>query len=307
MIRLLESNDSSTLLRYDVSHMDVFKVIGLHKDYSKNIRAVQRGNYESYKIIGTQDEISPILQYCKSKGVTPRKRDVSSADRAWYASQDLRESKQKPWNDKYKGFSIRLNNSAECYDVYDKYGELEDTGFRSIEDAKKGIDGILSVTEAVLKPSEFLRRDAIEYLKNPMITARWSDNYAQEVIDYIEEVGKDSLVVNESESSHSLLKLSKSVERDDGSTVNLYRIHDYDVSEHVYPDGTRLVHVTVHNTMNKYVPAIYVNDDLDGTVKGFEVQTTSYGSLPLEEINEYCSKLQAAAEIAELLTREFVK
>lgn len=60
----------------------------------------------------------------------------------------------------------------------------------------------LSVNESTLRPDEFLSRDAKEYLKNPNVSAQWSAAYTQEVKDYIEEVGKDSLVENATEKTY---------------------------------------------------------------------------------------------------------
>lgn len=165
------------------------------------------------------------------------------------------------------------------------------------------------ITESSLKPSTFLRRDAIEYLKNPMITARWSDAYTQEVMDYIKEVGKDSLIAKniQNESSSTSLRPTKTTKRDDGTIVNLYRIHDYDFIQTTYPEGYTFSHISVNNNMNRFVPVISIIDDMNGTIKSFKIQTTSYGTLPLEEIKEYISKLQAAVKIVEILTYEFIK
>lgn len=41
---------------------------------------------------------------------------------------------------RYKGYRISLDHKNLCYNIYDKHGEMEDSGFTSIEDAKKSID-----------------------------------------------------------------------------------------------------------------------------------------------------------------------
>lgn len=41
---------------------------------------------------------------------------------------------------KYRGYRISLDHKNLCYNIYDKHGEMEDSGFRSVEDAKKAID-----------------------------------------------------------------------------------------------------------------------------------------------------------------------
>lgn len=56
-----------------------------------------------------------------------------------------------------------------------------------------------------------------------------------------------------------------------------------------------------------YLPDIYVRDEMDGGITGFEVQTTSYGSLPLDELRKVITGLEEAAKVAEILTAEFAK
>lgn len=47
-------------------------------------------------------------------------------------------------NEKYKGYMIRQDHKYGGYNVYDKNDEMEDSGFKSIQDAKKFIDDTLS-------------------------------------------------------------------------------------------------------------------------------------------------------------------
>lgn len=56
-----------------------------------------------------------------------------------------------------------------------------------------------------------------------------------------------------------------------------------------------------------YLPDIYARDEMDGGITGFEVQTTSYGSLPLNELRKVIAGLEEAAKVAEILTAEFAK
>ena len=60
-----------------------------------------------------------------------------------HASKDVTLSGRKvnPSNSlKYKGFLIKKNRFGESYDIYDKHQELEDYGFKSVEDAKDWVD-----------------------------------------------------------------------------------------------------------------------------------------------------------------------
>lgn len=51
-------------------------------------------------------------------------------------------NKVSPLNKKYKGYMIRMDHKYGGYNVYDKYDELEDSGFKSIEAAEKFVDSL---------------------------------------------------------------------------------------------------------------------------------------------------------------------
>lgn len=76
----------SNLKRYDIDSMDSLIVSGLPQKFS-NVRDGGSGNSNSYKIIGTPDEIKGVLAYCKSKGVKPRSTKVTPKDIKWYNSR----------------------------------------------------------------------------------------------------------------------------------------------------------------------------------------------------------------------------
>lgn len=44
----------------------------------------------------------------------------------------------------YKGYLIKIDRGGDGYNVYDKYRELEDTGFPSMEAAKKFVDELVN-------------------------------------------------------------------------------------------------------------------------------------------------------------------
>ena len=47
----------------------------------------------------------------------------------------------KPWNDKYDGYNIRMDNKNLCYNIY-KDDEMIDSGFKSVEAARAAIDNL---------------------------------------------------------------------------------------------------------------------------------------------------------------------
>lgn len=52
-------------------------------------------------------------------------------------------------NQRYKGYMIRLDKSGDGYNVYDKNGELEDSGYLSKESARNFIDELLSTNDEI--------------------------------------------------------------------------------------------------------------------------------------------------------------
>lgn len=46
---------------------------------------------------------------------------------------------------RYKGYRISLDTQHECYNIYDPHGELEDSGFKSVDDAMAHIDELVSI------------------------------------------------------------------------------------------------------------------------------------------------------------------
>ena len=72
-----------------------------------------------------------------------------------------------------------------------------------------------------------------------------------------------------------------------------------------YWDGT--AYIQIRKEREEYLPEIYVIDDGEMHVFGFEIQTTSYGSLSAEETKKMIAGLNEAIEVVEILTKEFVK
>lgn len=87
-----------------------------------------------------------------------------------------------------------------------------------------------------------------------------------------------------------------------------YEIGGYTVDVHTYDSGWRNIAVTAPWN-ERYMPSIYTRDDLmgDGHIIGFEIQTTSYGALPVEEIRKVIECYENAVRVVEILTKEFIK
>ena len=86
--------------------------------------------------------------------------------------------------------------------------------------------------------------------------------------------------------------------------IELYEIADYTVKVVSHDCGLRWINI--RERKSEYLPTIYCRDDMEGNVLGFEIQTTSYGSIPTTEIKKMVEALEMAVEVAEILTKEFV-
>lgn len=92
---------------------------------------------------------------------------------------------------------------------------------------------------------------------------------------------------------------------------NEYRIGNYVVFREMsfYNTGSTFEHIQViPNREVDYIPEIYYDYSLFGNiVRSFRIQTTSYGSLPLEDIQKVIKGYQEAIEVVNILTDKFLK
>lgn len=58
-------------------------------------------------------------------------------------TEETRGRKPAPWNDNYRGYKIRLDPVHGVYNIYDKNGEMENSGFTSKEQCYDTIDNII--------------------------------------------------------------------------------------------------------------------------------------------------------------------
>ena len=92
----------------------------------------------------------------------------------------------------------------------------------------------------------------------------------------------------------------------DNRMVDTYEIAGYKVKEiHWFESGYRRVDLGYNK--GEYMPDIYTKTTDDGTLIGFEIQTTSYGALSVEETKKVVAGLTTAIEVVEILTKEFVR
>lgn len=87
--------------------------------------------------------------------------------------------------------------------------------------------------------------------------------------------------------------------------VEIYEIAKYTVRVITYNGGYRSI--DIREERGEYIPAIYYRTDINGDAIGFEIQTTSYGALPIDEMSKMVQALVEATTVAGILTKEFIK
>lgn len=89
-------------------------------------------------------------------------------------------------------------------------------------------------------------------------------------------------------------------------TLKCYDLGSYEVSVLTHDSGWQSISIRTDRS-NRYHPEIYPRDDMEGNVIVFDIQTTSYGALPADQIRKVIEGLEEAIKAAEILTKEFVK
>ena len=102
------------------------------------------------------------------------------------------------------------------------------------------------------------------------------------------------------------LKLLKTKEAANGSIMNTYVIGDYNVSEHIHKSFT-CIYITPNIDANDFLPVIFADDENeDGIITDFRIQTTSYGTLKVEDAKKFIESYNEAVEIVEILKDKFI-
>lgn len=102
------------------------------------------------------------------------------------------------------------------------------------------------------------------------------------------------------------LKLLKTIEAADGSIMNTYVIGDYNISEHIHKSFT-CIYITPNMDANDFLPVIFADDENEnGIITDFRIQTTSYGTLKVEDTKRFIEAYKEAIEVVKILTDKFV-
>lgn len=102
------------------------------------------------------------------------------------------------------------------------------------------------------------------------------------------------------------LKLLKTIETDNGLIINTYVIGDYSITEHIHKSFT-CIYTTPNFDANDFLPAIFADDENeDGIITDFRIQTTSYGTLKVEDAKKFIEAYNEAVAVVEILTDKFI-
>lgn len=112
------------------------------------------------------------------------------------------------------------------------------------------------------------------------------------------------------------LKLKKTVNttREDCTLVKseLFTIDQYTIHRITYTYTDNEVYESVWTYLNdeheRFAPSIYLHSPIipDIEERRFEIQTTSYGTLKLEEFDEFLAAQKKARKVAQILTDFFI-
>lgn len=102
------------------------------------------------------------------------------------------------------------------------------------------------------------------------------------------------------------LKLFKTIKAANGAIINNYLIGDYVISEHIH-DSFTCIYTTPNMGANDFLPIIFANDENeDGNITDFRIETTSYGTLKVEDTKRFIEAYKEAVEVLEILKAKFV-
>lgn len=97
-----------------------------------------------------------------------------------------------------------------------------------------------------------------------------------------------------------------------GKTENgkwdIYEIGNYEVRRRDYGADFIKYDVCKKDYRMEYLPEIYAVDDFHrDELEGFEIQTTSYGALRIDDIDKVINGLKEAQEVVKILENKFVR
>ena len=102
------------------------------------------------------------------------------------------------------------------------------------------------------------------------------------------------------------LKLLKAKEAANGPIINTYILGDQIISEHIHKSFS-IIYSKPDLNANDFLPAIFADDENEnGIITDFRIQTTSYGTLKVEDAKKFIEAYNEAVAVVEILTNKFI-
>lgn len=94
----------------------------------------------------------------------------------------------------------------------------------------------------------------------------------------------------------------------DSEDYKVYTCLSYVFSEKIYPSGLTQISIRkkIGEVNNEYLPNVYVDDTIDGEIKGFKIQTTSYGTMGCDDIEKVISGYNEAIKFVKVLEKRYL-
>ncbi|WP_415276456.1 hypothetical protein [Clostridium perfringens] len=90
-------------------------------------------------------------------------------------------------------------------------------------------------------------------------------------------------------------------------TSKVYECLGYEIRELKYHDGGYVSLIISGCQSEKYLPSIYTEENFDTCdIEGFKIQTTAYGALHSDEIEEVIKGYQVALKVVKELEKKYL-
>lgn len=155
---------------------------------------------------------------------------------------------------RYKGYRISLDTRHECYNIYDAHGELEDHGFKSVDDAMAHIDELVSIESATRVDASYIL-EKIPGLIIQTIDEAYETDGGDELYDSIDEYAENYYEMPASEIK-TLYGLYDGSNEDTG-------IETTDGNYYIAYSGHGVVPVTRDEMLHHFARDVGLDDDVE--------------------------------------------
>lgn len=190
----------------------------------------------------------------------------------------------------YCSIKKELTPLEATYEFYQRCREIQKSGKYEINiSSNYSGDGIIDILEK--KPIRLMERICFENRKDI------------EKLDELINKTLNKYLEKEAEEEPEILTIT------DSENYKVYTCLGYVFSEKTYSTGLTQISVRkkIGETNNEYLPDIYVDDDISSCkIKGFKIQTTSYGTMGCDDIEKIISGYNEAIKFVKVLEKRYL-